>query len=244
MAKSTGLDTRLYVEGYDLSGDANSLGSAGWSQNLLDVTTLDSSAIKRIVGEASGQMTVNVWFDAASGKSHSVFTSLSGKQPTADQTVLVPMGSAVGSKSAGIVAKQADYSVDSAPGSAVSGVVNYSSTAGVPLEFGTMVTAHDDTITASTSGSSVDDSASTSNGGSWIYQILAFSAVGGNARWTANLQHSSDNSSFSDVISAHVTAVGAARGEFTGTLNRYVKNRVVLDASSGSITFAIGYVRD
>ena len=244
MAKTTGLDTRLYVEGYDLSGDANSLGSAGWSQNLLDVTTLDSSGVKRIVGEASGQMTVNVWFDAASGKSHSVFTSLSGKQPTADQTVLVPMGSAVGAKSAGIVAKQADYSVDSAPGSAISGVVNYSSTGGVPLEFGTMVTAHDDTITSSTSGSSVDDSASSSSGGSWIYQILAFSAVGGNARWLVNLQHSTNDSSFSDVISAYVTAVGAARGEFTGTLNRYVKNRVVLDASSGSITFAISYVRD
>ena len=243
MAKVSGLDTRLYVEGYDLSGDANSLGSAGWSQNLLDVTTLDSSAVKRLVGEASGQMTVNVWFDAATGKSHSVFTSLSGKQPTADQTVLVPLGSAVGSKSASIVAKQSDYSVDSAPGSAVSGVVNYSST-GTPLEFGTMVTAHDDTITSSTSGSSVDDSASSSSGGSWVYQILAFSAVGGNARWLVNLQHSSDNSSFSDVISAYVTGVSAARGEFTGTLNRYVKNRVVLDASSGSITFAIGYVRD
>ena len=95
MAKVSGLDTRLYVEGYDLSGDASSLGSAGYSQNLLDVTTLDSSAVKRLVGEASGQMTVNVWFDAATGKSHAVFTSLAGKQPTADQTVLVPLGSAV-----------------------------------------------------------------------------------------------------------------------------------------------------
>jgi len=188
-------------------------------------------------------MTVNVWFDAATGKSHAVFTSLAGKQPTADQTVLVPLGSAVGSKNASIVAKQADYSVDSAPGSAVSGVVNYSST-GSPLEFGTMVTAHDDTITSSTSGSSVDDSTSSTSGGSWVYQILAFSAVGGNARWLVNLQHSTNDSSFSDVISAYVTGVGAARGEFTGTLNRYVKNRVVLDASSGSITFAIGYTRD
>lgn len=243
MAKVSGLDTRLYVEGYDLSGDASSLGSAGYSQNLLDVTTLDSSAVKRLVGEASGQMAVNVWFDAATGKSHAVFTSLAGKQPTADQTVLVPLGSAVGSKNASIVAKQSDYSVSSAPGSAVTGVVNYSST-GSPLEFGTMVTAHDDTITSSTSGSSVDDSTSSSNGGSWVYQILAFSAVGGNARWLVNLQHSTNDSSFSDVISAYVTGVGAARGEFTGTLNRYVKNRVVLDASSGSITFAIGYTRD
>jgi len=243
MAKVSGLNTRLYVQGYDLSGDANAIGSMGWSQNLYDVTTLDSSAVKRIVGEASGELSVDVFFDAASSRSHSVFTSNSGKQPSTDQVVLVPLGSAVGSKSAALVAKQADYSVNSAVGSPVTASATFSSNA-TPTEFGTMVTAFDDTITSSTSGSSVDDSAATSNGGSWVYQILAFSAVGGNARWLVNLQHSSDDSSFSDVISAYVTAVGAARGEFTGTLNRYVKNRVVLDASSGSITFAIGYVRD
>jgi len=243
MAKVSGLNTRLYVQGYDLSGDANAIGSMGWSQSLYDVTTLDSSAVKRIVGEASGEVSVDVFFDAASNKSHSVFTSNSGKQPSTDQVVLVPWGSAVGSKSAGLVAKQADYSVNSAIGSPITATATYSSNA-TPTEFGTMVTAFDDTITSSTSGSSVDDSTSSSNGGSWIYQILAFSAVGGNARWLVNLQHSTNDSSFSDVISAYVTAIGAARGEFTGTLNRYVKNRVVLDASSGSITFAIAYVRD
>ena len=243
MAKVSGLNTRLYVQGYDLSGDANAIGSMGWSQNLYDVTTLDSSAVKRIVGEASGELSVDVFFDAASSRSHSVFTSNSGKQPSTDQVVLVPLGSAVGSKSAALVAKQADYSVNSAVGSPVTATATFSSNA-TPTEFGTMVTAHDDTITSSTSGSSVDDGAATSSGGSWVYQILSFSAVGGNARWLVNLQHSTNDSSFSDVISAYVTAVGAARGEFTGTLNRYVKNRVVLDASSGSITFAIGYVRD
>jgi hypothetical protein len=109
-----------------------------------------------------------------------------------------------------------------------------------------MLTSHTDSITASTSGSSVDNSASSSDGGSWIYQVTALSAVGGNARWHLNVQHSSDNSTWTDVSSATVSAsdgIGAARATFTGTLNRYVRQRVVLDASSGSLTYAIAFTR-
>jgi len=50
MAKVTGLNVRLYVEGYDLSGDANALSGLGYTNELLDVTTLDVSARKRIIG--------------------------------------------------------------------------------------------------------------------------------------------------------------------------------------------------
>jgi len=240
MAKTTGLDTRLYVEGYDLSGDANSLGSAGWSQNLLDVTTLDSSAIKRIVGEASGQMTVNVWFDAASNKSHSVFTSLSGKQPTADQTVLVPMGSAVGAKSAGIVAKQADYSVDSAPGSAISGVVNYSSTGGAPLEFGEMLTAHDDTHSSAGSGTVVDSGASSSNGASAYLQLLSLDS----GSVTVNLQEStSSGGSYANFMTfSTVAAAGAptaVRQTMEGTVQRYIKVVTTGTFSNAKIAVAL-----
>ena len=242
MAKVNGLNVRLYVEGYDLSGDANALSGLGYTNELLDVTTLDVSARKRIIGIVDGEISVDAFFDPASSKQHAVWASNSGKQPTADQEVLVPMGSAVGDPSVSLVSKQGTYSVTRSPGSAISANATFSANGSGP-EFGKMLTAHDDTITSSTSGTAVDDSASSASGGSWYYQILAFSAVGGNARWTVNLQHSSDNNTYTDVSSAHVTAIGAARAEFSGTLNRYVKHRVVRDASTGSITFAIGYVR-
>ena len=241
MAKANGLNVRLYVEGYDLSGDANSLSSVGYTNELLDVTTLDVSAYKRIVGIVDTELTVDAWFDNAASRQHAIWTSNSGKQPTTDQEIMIPMGSAVGDPFVGLAAKQGTYSTTRAPGSAIAANAVFSAN-GSAAEFGKMVTAHDDTITSSTSGTAVDDSSSSTSGGSWYYQILAFSAVGGNARWTVNLQHSSDNSTYTDVDSAHVTAIGAARAEFTGTLNRYVKHRVVLDASSGSITFAIGYI--
>ena len=99
-----------------------------------------------------------------------------------------------------------------------------------------MLTSHTDSITASTSGSSVDNSASSSSGGSWIYQVTALSAVGGNARWHLNVQHSSDDSAWTDASSATVTAsdgIGAARTTFTGTLNLEDNSTKILGGHDG-----------
>jgi hypothetical protein len=245
MAKVNGLNVRLYVEGYDLSGDANALSGMGYTNELLDVTTLDVSARKRLVGIVDGEIGVEAWFDNAAGKQHAVWTSNSGKLPTADQDVLIPMGSAVGDPAVGLVSKEGTYTVNRSAGSAIAASATFTANGSAP-EFGIMLTSFTDSITASTSGTSVDNSASSSSGGSWYYQITALSAVGGNARWVLNVQHSTNDSSWTDVSTAIVTAsdgIGAARTEFTGTVNRYLRQRVVLDASSGSITYAIAVNR-
>lgn len=242
MAIQTGLNSRLYVEGNDLSGDANGFDISQTRQSY-EVTTLDSGAFKRLEdGLVDATVGVSAFFDAASSRISAVATANSGTLPSVDQDVLIPFGADVGSACAGFTAKQSDYITTGAVGSPMTVSVNYTINAVSPM-MGKMLTAHDDTITSSTSGTAVDDSSSSSDGGSWCYQILAFSAVGGNARWIANVQHSSDDDTYTDVITEIITAVGAGSGTFTGTLNRYVKNRVVLDASSGSITFAISYVR-
>ena len=245
MAKESGLNMRLYVSGYDLSGDANSLGAVGYTNELYEVTTLSDSSTARLLGKVDGTLTVNGYFDNAANKIHSVLSGNSGKIPTADVNVLVPMGSSIGDPAYGLVAKEAEYNTDRSDSGPITVYSSFAANGYAP-EFGTMVTAHDDTITASTSGSSVDDSASSSSGGAMYYQVLALSAVGGNARWHLNLQHSTNDSTWTDAATATVSAsdgIGAARGAFTGTFNRYVRARVVLDASSGSLTYAISYSR-
>ena len=164
MAKVTGLNVRLYVEGYDLSGDANALSGLGASNELLEVTTLDVSARKRLIRVTDGEIGVEAWVDNASARQHAVWTSNSGKLPTADQGVLVPMGASVGDAAVGLVAKEGTYNVNKSPGSAIAASATFSSNASAP-EFSTMLTSHTDTITSSTSGSSVDDTTGTSDGG-------------------------------------------------------------------------------
>jgi len=101
------------------------------------------------------------------------------------------------------------------------------------------------TVTSTDSGTSIDDSASSSDGGTWAYHVLAWSATGGNARWQLVLQDSANNSTFATVASesVNITAVGAAFRTFTGTLRRYVRIRAVLDATSGSLEFIGAYER-
>lgn len=246
MAKTSGLNTRVYVAGYDISGDASSLDGVGYTQNLMETTSLTVEAASRIIGLVDGNLSVNVFFEATS--EHAALLS-SNKLPTTDRIVMVPMGSAVGDASIGLVSKQSNYDISQGGNSApITAKASFLAGAGYAPEFGLMCTSHDDTITSSTSGTSIDNSASSANGGSWIYEVMTLSAVGGNARWHLNLQHSSDNSNWSDASTVTVNASDgtgglAGRTAFTGTLNRYVRQRVVLDASSGTLTYAIAFTR-
>ena len=105
MAKTNGLGVRLYGGGYDLNADVSALQGMGYTQQLLDVPSLEKSAMERLPGLADGKLTVNGWFDPASG--HAVWTANSGKLPTADVTVIAGLGTARGDAFAGLVAKQA-----------------------------------------------------------------------------------------------------------------------------------------
>ncbi len=222
MAKVNGTNIRLYVQGDDLSGDANSLDGLGYSNEIFEVTTFDVSARKRIAGIGSGSVTVNTWFDdAASGTAHKNFTANSGKVTTTDQNVLVPMGATVGSPSVHMVAKIANYDVSAATGSAVSGTVTYESSSYVPV-FGKMLTAHQDTHASSTSGDAVDNGASSANGGSAILQV--FSIASGSA--DIKIQHSTNGAAWTDLVT--FTAATAKTSEYkavTGTVNRYLRCR-------------------
>ena len=242
MAKVNGLNVRLYVEGYDLSGDANALSGMGYTNELLDVTTLDVSAKKRIIGIVDGEISVDAFFDAASSKQHAVWTSNSGKQPTADQDVLVPMGAAVGDPCVGLVSKQGTYTTTRSPGSAISANATYTTSNGAGLDFGTMLTAHDDTHSSAGSGTVVDGGAATSNGGAGYLQVL--SVASGSV--TVNLQEStSSGGSYSNFMTfSTVATAGAPTSErlvMSGNVARYLKVRTTGTFSNAKI--AVGFTR-
>lgn len=61
MAKTSGLNTRIYVAGYDISGDASSIDGVGYSQGLMETTSLTAEATSRITGLADGSLSVSVF---------------------------------------------------------------------------------------------------------------------------------------------------------------------------------------
>ena len=241
MAKVNGLNVRLYVQGYDLSGDANALTGMGYTNELLDVTTLDVSAQKRLVGIVDGEIGVAAWFDAASSKQHAVWTSNSGKLPTADQDVLIPMGAAVGDPAVGLVSKQGTYSVTNSLGSALAASATFTANGSAP-EFGEMMTAHDDTHASAGSGTVVDSGAASTNGGAGYLQVLSLAS----GSVTVNLQEStSSGGSYSNFMTFSTVAAAAAptaeRLVMTGNVARYVK--VTTTGTFSNAKIALGFTR-
>jgi hypothetical protein len=241
MAIQTGLNTRLYVEGYDLSGDANSLDGAGYTQTLLDITALNTEAITRTTGLVQGTISFNGFFNNATGQSHPVLSSNSGKLPADDQIVLIPLGADVGDPFAGLVSKEANYNVSRSQDSAITLNASYASE-GIGTEFGEMLTAHDDTHSSAGSGTVLDSGASSSNGASGYCQI--FSLASGTV--TVKIQHATSSSgTYSDLISFTATGTGAVpmaeRGTASGTINRYLK--VTTTGTFSNAVIAVGLCR-
>ena len=239
MAKVNGLGVRLYAAGYDLSADVNVVDSIGYTQQLLDVTTLDKEATARIAGLSDSALTVNGWFEQSGD--HAAYTSNTGKLPTADQIVFTQMGTALGDAFCGLTAKESSYAVNRAPGSALATTASYSSTAGQQAEWGVTLTASKTTNASASSGTGVDNAASSANG--CVAYLEVMSLVSGTC--VVKVQHSTDNSTWADLITfTSVTTANvpfAQRSTASGTINRYT--RVNTSGTFGSIVFVAGIAR-
>ena len=205
------------------------------------MTTLDVSARKRIIGSVDSEMSFDAWFDNAASQQHAVWTSNSGKIPTADQDVLIPMGSAVGDQFAGLIAKEGAYNVTRSRGSAIAANATFSAN-GSAVEFGEMLTAFDDTHSSAGSGTVVDSGASSSNGGTGYLQLLSLAS----GSVTVNLQESSSSSgSYTNFMTfSTVAAAGAPTAErltMEGTVKRYIK--VTTTGTFSNAKIVVGFSR-
>ena len=91
--------------------------------------------------------------------------------------------------------------------------------------------------------SSVDNSASSANGGAATLHIPT-NTVNGNT--TIKVQHSANDSSWADLLSFTVVGASTKTSEIkavSGTVNRYLRATASTAGSSGSITFMIAFAR-
>ena len=240
MAKPHSKDARAFSDIYDLSGSGVALTPTA-QRVLPDGTAFGDAGRKQgPAGPSEDIWTLDGLFDSAADGIDKVLSDLLGSEKVVS---LFPAGAAVGDIG---LARDAmigsNYRIKSVPAELVQVAVEVSFNGqGERVKSLTPKV----TKTATFNGTSIDDSASSSSGGSWYYHIIAFSATGGNARWQIVLQDSANDSSFATVSSesVNITATTAARRAFSGTLRRYVRVRLVLDASSGSLEFQASYLR-
>lgn len=151
MGKSSGLGDKLFVAGYDVSGDIGSLGRIGGGPALLDVTSIEKDAMERIGGIRDGAIDFTSFFNVDAGRAHARFSAL----PTADVVASYFRGSTLGGAAAGLVAKQANYDGSRGNDGSLTFAVNLQGS-GHGLEWGRMLTAAMRTDTGATNGTAVD----------------------------------------------------------------------------------------
>jgi len=191
------------------------------------------------IGRISGELSQAGWFDDASKSSVDALVSTAG---TVSRVICVaPAGGAKGNAFTGF---------EGAFGAEMERLIekeglhklNCTYTVSGAVEEGEIVEA----LTAQTAtgnSASLDNSASSANGGSAYIQVTAES--GTSPTMAVKVQHSADDSSFADLITfTTASTVSAERKTVAGTVNRYLRvNRTVGGSSTPSVTYMVAFSR-
>lgn len=234
MAKTSGLGDNLYVGGNNISGDINSLSRIGASRAMLDFTDITKSAVARQGGLRDGAIEFTSYFNPDAGQAHPTLSAL----PTSDVIVSYFRGSTLGNPAASLVAKQVGY--DPTRGNDGALTLNTSAQGNAyGLEWGVMLTAGPQTDTSAGNATGLDQTAQTTNGAQAYLHVFSFSGTS----CTVRIQHSSDNLSYSNLISfTAATAATSERKTVSGTVERYV--RISTSGTFSSCVFAVTFVRN
>ncbi|MGI5286643.1 hypothetical protein ACQEVF_25345 [Nonomuraea polychroma] len=233
MAKQSGLGDRLFVAGYNLSGDIGSLGRiAGGLAGTQDVTGIDKEAMERVGLGRDGGIEFSAFFNDAAGQAHPRLSAL----PTADQIVTYCRGTTLGNPGAALVGKQINYDPtrgqDGSLTIAVQALAN-----GFGLQWGRQGTAGIRTDSTATNGSSIDDSAASSFGLQAFLHVFAFTGTS----VTVKLQESSDNGAgdaWADVVGGAFTAATGVTSERIATASNLAVERYLRVVTTGTFSNA------
>lgn len=225
---------------YDLSPYLND-GSVAASVETAETTAFGSTAKSYITGLEDGTLSASGMFDGAAGAVDQILTASIGSDTNAPVSFF-PALSTIGNRVALLQAKTTGYSVSSPVGDVVS--VSYDAQADGGIEYGVSLAALA-SISATTSSTSVDNAASTANGG---LAQLHVSVNTRSANATIKVQHSSDNSTWADLASFTVVGTAVTTSERVAvaagtTVNRYLRAQNTLASGTGSITYQVSFAR-
>ena len=105
MSKQTGLGDQLFVDGYDIAGDVQSIGNLSTPIAALEMTGINKYAMERQYGIADAAGEFTAFFNDADGAAHEVLKTL----PRAKGHLMYLRGEGAGRPAIGAVGKRIDY---------------------------------------------------------------------------------------------------------------------------------------
>jgi hypothetical protein len=241
MAFIHGKSAGVLYGAYDLSAFFNEA-SMSQSVETAETTTFGSGAKSYITGLKDGTFSLSGMFDGVAAGIDEVISASVGDSanvpitiiPQQDATMVVSDVSFSGET------LETSYEVSSPVGDVVSANMEGQITGGMDRG---IILAPKTVVSATATGTSVDQTASTTNGGVGYLHVTANTR---NGAITVKVQHSSDNSTFADLItftSVSSTTIVSERIAVTGTVNRYVRASYTVAGSSGSATTTVAFSR-
>lgn len=240
MAFIHGKSTQILHGVYDLSSFMNS-GQVSRSAETSETTSFGSTAKTYIVGLVDGSLSASGMFDGSASAVDDILSSSIGSDTLSPVTFAID-GTTLGNRVSLLQAKTTKYDVSSPVGDVVS--VSYDAQADGGVDQGVSLAALT-SVSASTTTTSNDNTASSLNGG------VAQLHVTDNTRTTTSVikvQHSSDNSTFVDLATFSTVAIATTTSERKAvaagtTVNRYLRTVCTLAAGSNSITYQVSFAR-
>lgn len=238
MAFVHGKSTVVLFDATNLSGYLNSA-SASSNVETAETTAFGNNSKTYIVGLKDGTISVAGMFDGAVSAIDPILQAKIGVE-NATVTIL-PDGSTIGNRATMANTDLTSYDISSPVGDVVSVSAELQADGGV--DSGRSLQALT-AVSSTGTGTSVDNSASSSNGGVGHLHVTA------NAHddtVTIKVQHSADNSTWADldtftVVSASTTTSERRVVAAGTTVNRYLRASHTL-AGSGDVTYQLSFAR-
>lgn len=229
-----GKGTSVYANGYNMSQYLSSI-EAPSTVDTAETTTLDKESKTYIAGKQDATLTAEGLYDGDIGAVDEALNDAIGVDYS--EWSYYFGGDTAGNRGYGLAVSQTEYNVNSTIDDAVritvsgqSSVIKESLISITPLV----------TVSASGSTASVDNGASSANGGSaYLHAIDVTGTVSIKLEQSANDSTWSDLVTFTDVSADHVSE----RVEFTGTVERYVRATYTLDGGE-TLQFQVGIHRN
>lgn len=238
MAFRHGKNTKVLMNAYDVSAYLNE-SSVSETLETGETTVYGKSAKTYIPGLRDATLSLSGLFDGDANASDELFAAAVAAAAD-DNFTVAPEGLAVGRRLISLASIQTSHETSSP----VADVVSLSVEAQADDRIDRGVSLCDLAAATSTgNGTSVDNSASSANGGCGTLHVSANTR---NGATTFKVQHSADNSTWADLVtfsSVGSTTTTSERVQVTGTVNRYTRESHTLAGSTGSITFHINFAR-
>lgn len=234
MAKSSGLGDQLFIGGYDIGADINSIGSLSTPRGVLDGTAITQSANARLFGLRDANAEFVSYFNPADDQAHEPLSSL----PTTDTQLMYLRGTGVGSEAFCMVGKQVDYNPNRGDDGSLLFTTSVQSN-GFGADWGDQLTAGKVTHASAASTASLDTTASAAFG--WQAYIQVFSVGSGTAEIT--IEDSADDAAWATLTGGEFTDATTRTFEriqsssATATVRRYL--RVTTSGVFTNLVFAV-----